>query len=393
MQNTKYTLNIPLFKTHWEESDIEAVKRVITRGTFWADGPEIREFERRIADFVGRKYAVSFNSGTSALQIALLSHGIKGCEVIVPSFTFIATSNPVVLAGGTPVFAESEEETFGLDADDVAKKITSKTKAIILIHYAGCASRDTLKLRELADKHGILLIEDAAESLGASIDGRKVGTFGDSAMFSFCQNKVITMGEGGIIVTNDTPLYEKMKLLRSHGRFEKTDGDYFSSTGDNDYIMLGYNLRLPTMSAALGISQLNNINQVITMRQEHAEFLHQHLSTIPPLKIPKAPEGFNHIYQMYTILLDNKTIRDTLQKCLQENGIMSKVYFNPVHMKTYYIQHFGCKQGDLPFTEALSERVLTLPFYPDLTKQELKHIIFNIKQFFEQNTTEKYNNI
>ncbi|MDD5087138.1 MAG: aminotransferase class I/II-fold pyridoxal phosphate-dependent enzyme, partial [Candidatus Nanoarchaeia archaeon] len=230
---------IPLFKMYHDEEDVNAVSKVIRRGTYWATGPEITEFEKKIADFLNVKYALTFNSGTSALHVLLMAHDIKGKEVIVPSFTFVATANTVILAGGKPVFAESESDTFGLDAEDVEKRITEKTKAIIQLHYGGFPSRDIEKLKEIAEKHNLLLIEDAAESIGSSINGKMVGTFGNSAMISFCQNKVLAIGEGGIIVTNSEDVYEKAKLLRSHGRVELAQ-DYFSSTKDNDYIQPGF---------------------------------------------------------------------------------------------------------------------------------------------------------
>ena len=251
---------MPFFKTYSDKDDIEAIAKVIKRGTNWAVGPEIQEFEYELAKFVGTKYALTFNSGTSALHTLLLACDVKGKEVIVPSFTFIATANAVILAGGIPVFAECESETFGLDAEDVRKKITSKTKAVIPIHYGGCACRDIEKLARLCNDNNLLLLDDAAESLGADVNGKKVGTFGTAAMFSFCQNKIISCGEGGVIVTENPKLYERMKLLRSLGRIEEVEGDYFSSIKDCDYLKVGFNFRMPTMNAALGLSQLRKIN-------------------------------------------------------------------------------------------------------------------------------------
>ncbi|MEK6939899.1 MAG: DegT/DnrJ/EryC1/StrS family aminotransferase, partial [Nanoarchaeota archaeon] len=250
---------VPLFKTYNDEEDVALVSSVIRRGTYWATGPEIQEFENHLATFIGRKYAVSFNSGTSALHALLEAYNIKGKEVIVPSFTFIATANAVVLAGGIPVFAEAEDITFGLDAEDVARRITKNTVAVMPIHYGGCVARDIEKIRDLCVQKGLLLIEDAAQSFGAAMNGIKAGCFGDAAMFSFCQNKVITTGEGGAIVTDSENLYEKLKLLRSHGRVEVAQ-DYFSHTGDNEYVEAGYNFRMPTISAALGISQFKKFS-------------------------------------------------------------------------------------------------------------------------------------
>jgi perosamine synthetase len=380
----KVEWKIPLFKMYSDQEDLEAVSKIIKRGMFWADGPELREFEQKVAEYIGTKHALSFNSGTSALHILLSAYNIKNKEVIVPAFTFISTANSIPMARGIPVFAEIEEETFGLDVEDVKKRITPKTKAIILVHYGGQPARDTKKIRDLAKKNNLLLIEDAAEVFGASIDGKKVGTFGDGAIFSLCQSKIITTGEGGIAITTSKEVNEKMKLMRSHGRVEENDGDYFSQVKDNDYIILGHSLRLPSVSAALGISQLEKIEKIKEMRIKNAEYLTKNLSKIKEIKTPTQVKGFTHLYQMYTIKLKDKETRDNLQKHLKENGIMTKVFFPPIHLKTFYTKKYGFKKGYLPKTEGISERVLTLPMFPHITKEELDKIIDNIKEFFEK---------
>ena len=373
---------IPLFKTYWEEDDIKAVEKIIRRGTYWATGPEINEFERRIAKFIDEKYCASFNSGTSALHALFLAQKITSGEIIVPSFTFIATSNAVVLAGAKPVVAEVESETFGLDVEDVKNKINNKTKAIMPIHYGGLACRDINSLKEIAEDKKILLIEDAAESIGAKIKNTKVGKFGNAAMFSLCQNKIISTGEGGLIVTDSKEIYEKMKLIRSHGRFETKDDDYFSTTKEMDYIQLGYNFRMPTMLAALGMSQFNKIKKIVDMRRKNAEYLNKKLSDIHEIKTPFVPKDFYHVYQMYTIECESNKIRNNLQQFLTKAGIMTKVYFEPTHLKTYYKNEFGYKKGDLPKTEELSKIVLTLPMYPNLTQYEMDYISQKIHEFF-----------
>ncbi|MEF8847736.1 MAG: DegT/DnrJ/EryC1/StrS family aminotransferase [Candidatus Thermoplasmatota archaeon] len=373
---------IPLFKTYWDQEDIDAISKVIRRGTYWATGPEIQEFEQKIAKFVKRKYCMSFNSGTSALHTVLLSYNVTSGEVIVPSFTFISTANAVLLAGATPVFAETEGKTYGLDVESVKEKITSKTKAIIPLHYGGLPSKDIKELKELADENNILLIEDAAESLGSKMDNQMTGSFGDAAMFSFCQNKVITTGEGGIIVTDSKKIYEKMKLIRSHGRVEPKNKNYFSTTKEMDYVDIGYNFRMPTMNAALGISQLKKIDKIINMRREKAKYYHEKLKEIENIMLPTELKNQKHVYQMYTIQLKNKKTRDNLQKHLTKQGIMTKVYFYPIHLKTFYKNKFGYKKEDLPKTEEISEKVLTLPIYPQLTKKNQEHITKNIITFF-----------
>ena len=216
----------------------------------WAAGPDVQAFEQEIAQYIGTKYALTFSSGTSALHAVLMAHSIgRNDEVIVPSFTFIATANSPLFVGAKPVFADIENKTYGLDPVDVNEKITKKTRAIMPIHYGGCPCR-IKELREIADDNNLILIEDAAESFGAKIQDQKVGTFGESAMMSFCQNKIITTGEGGAIVTNSRDVYERMKLIRSHGRLETAD--YFSTTETMDYITLGFNFRISSITAALG---------------------------------------------------------------------------------------------------------------------------------------------
>ncbi len=375
---------VPLFRTYSDQHDIDSVTEVLKRGTFWATGPEIDEFEKKIIKLVGTKYALSFSSGTSALLTLLLACDVKGHEVIIPSFTFIATANAVVLAGGIPVFAECEPDTFGLDVEDVRKKIGPRTKAVIPVHYGGCAARDTVEIVKLCVENNLLFLDDAAESLGASINGKKIGTFGDAAMFSLCQNKVISCGEGGIVVTDDQRIYEKIKLLRSHGRFDLSDSDYFSSTQDADYLEAGYNFRMSTISAALGFSQLDKLDRVVAIRKKMAEFLNQELSGCREIKCPFPPPPHEHLYQMYTITLPDQATRYALQNFLREKGIMTKVYFNPVHLKTLYQTKFGYKENDLPITENLSKKVLTLPMSAAINLEEYNYVVRSVKEFFKK---------
>jgi len=371
---------IPLFKIYWDEEDIKMVSKAIQRGMFWAIGPNIEKFEEMLSRYVGTKYGLVFNSGTSALHAVLLACGIgSGDEVLVPSFTFIATANAPLFLGAKPVFADIEEKTYGLDPGDVKRKITPKTKAIIPIHYGGCPCLIT-ELRQVAKEHNLILIEDAAESLGAIVNGKKVGNFGDAAILSFCSNKVITTGEGGAVVTNNVETYEKLKLIRSHGRAE-TD-NYFSSTEYMDYVAMGYNFRMSDITAALGIAQLEKIDRVIEMRRRNAEMLSTKLSRIAEIGVPHPPDSFFHVYQMYTIRVrEGKEKRDALSSYLAERGIMTKVYFSPLHFTHFYKNElrYAC---ELPVTERLSQQVLTLPMYPTLSEDEIDYIVDTIAAFF-----------
>ena len=375
---------IPLFKIYWDEEDVKAVTDVIKRGTYWATGPEIKEFEKKIADYIGTKYAVAFNSGTSALHAVLLAYDIRqGDEIIVPSFTFISTANAPLFVRAKPVFAEIEDRTYGLDPEDVKEKITKKTKVIMPVHYGGSPCLYIKELKEIAEDCNLLLIEDAAESLGAKIGNEMVGSFGDVTMFSFCQNKVVTTGEGGVILTDSKEIYKKLTLICSHGRVE--GANYFTSSAQVDYVTLGYNFRMPTMIAALGLSQLKKIEEIIEMRRKNAKYYTSYLSKLEGIKLPVTPKDFFHVYQMYTIQVENE-LRDKLKKYLGDKGIFSKVYFDPIHLTKFYREKFDFKEGDLPITEEISKKVLTLPMYPTLKKEEMDYIIGWIRKFYEGET-------
>lgn len=374
-------MEIPLFKMYSDEKDVRAVSDVIKRGSYWAVGPEVEEFEKEMVKYLGIKYTLTFNSGTSALHALLLAHDIKGKEVIVPSFSFVATANTVVLAGGKPIFAEVESETFGLEYNDVINKINKNTKIIMPIHYGGFPARDIEKIINLAKRKKILLIEDAAQSLGSKIKEKMIGTLGDGSIFSFCQDKTLSTGEGGIIATNSEKIYHKLKLIRSHGRTE-VKSDCFLPIKDHDCVEPGYNFRMSSMTAALGISQLKKIGHNIKLRREKGRYLSNSLSRIKEVSVPKELLDTYQVYQKYTIQLESKQKRDRLQNHLTKKGIATKIYFEPIHLKTIYKEKYGLKKGDLPKTEELSSRVLTIPLYPLIKKEELDYIIKMIKDFF-----------
>ena len=374
---------IPLYKIYTDDEDLNLITKIIKRGTYWSMGPEIEELENLIKEYVGANYCLTFNSGTSALHALLLAYKImEGDEVIVPSWSFISTANSVLFVKGIPVFSDIEESNFGLDPKLISQKITSKTKAIIPMDYSGLSCKID-EIKEVAQENKLFLIEDAAEALGASVNGKKVGTLSNSAMFSFCGNKVFTTGEGGAVITDSKEIYEKLKLIRSHGRVDK--GSYFDDSSASQYLALGFNWRMSTITAVLGISQLGKLDKIIKMRQNNAKLISSSLSKIPQIKTPSAPEGYEHIYQMYTIRLPNQIIRDKLQKFLKEKKIFSKVYFNPIHLTDYYKEKFSTKKGMLPVTEKISEQVLSLPIYPNMTSEEKMYLTDSISEFFESN--------
>jgi dTDP-4-amino-4,6-dideoxygalactose transaminase len=375
---------IPLFKTYWDDDDIDRVAETLKSGMNWAIGPNVQEFESLIENYLGTKYAVVFNSGTSALHALLIAYGIgPGDEIIVPSFTFIATVNAPFFVGAKPVFADIEEKTYGLDPGDVTAKINGRTRAIMPIHYGGspCLIEE---LRKIATKHDVLLIEDAAESFGAKWDGKKVGNFGDSAMFSSCQNKVFATGEGGSAVTNDQSIYEKLKLIRSHGRAETAD--YFSSIEYMDYVTLGYNFRMSNILAALGITQIKKVDRLIEIRRNNAAYMSERLSSISGVEIPEFPTEAFHVYQEYPIRIRaGSQTRDSLQKYLAGQGIMTRISFHPIHL-THYYKNVLSYSSHLPVTEELASRALSLPIYPALTEGDMDLIVSKIDKFFKEET-------
>jgi len=324
-----------------------------------------------------------FNSGTSALHASLLAADIKPNDgIIVPSFTFIATTNSVLMANGTPTFADIEEETYGLDPKDLEKRITKTTKAVIPIHYAGLPCKID-EIQKISKKKKILLIEDAAESLGSTINNKMTGSYGDLSILSFAPNKILTTGEGGAILTNSYKLFNKLKLIRSHGRIETQN--YFSSNTKSEYVELGFNWRMSSITAALGISQFHKLKRIISLRRTNANYLSTRLKKFEQIKIPLEPHSYKHVYQLYSIELSTKRIRDELFKFLTKKRIMSKVYFYPVHKSKFYQKFRYSKETHLPVTEKLSEKILSLPMYPNLTKGELKYIINSISEFMENN--------
>ena len=372
---------LPLYKVYTDDEDVNLITKIIKRGTRWAIGPEIEEFENQIKNYVGTDYCLTLNSGTSALHSLLLAHNIqKDDEVIVPSFSFIATANSVLFVGGKPIFSDIEEETFGLDPTKISQKISNKTKAVIPMDYGGSPCK-IYEIKKICDDNNIKIIEDAAEGLGSSINGRKTGSVADSSIFSFCGNKVLTTGEGGAIVTNSKEIFEKVKLIRSHGRVDV--GNYFDNTGDSNYEMFGFNWRMSSITAVLGISQLQKLDKLIKMRQDNANYISSRLSNIQDIITPTTPDGFVSIFQMYTIRLQNKNIRTQLQDFLKKNQIFSKVYFQPIHSTSFYKTNFNSDDNDLEITKKISEQVLTLPMYPNMSMEEKDLLINTIKEFFE----------
>lgn len=361
---------IMLYETYSDEDDVEAVKKVTKRNTWWCKGEEVDEFENKIADYVGTGYAVTFNSGTSALFANLLLNDIENKEVIIPSFTYVATANAVMNAGGKPVFADIERKTFGLDPEDVKEKITDKTAGIIPVHFSGDVCYKIDSLIEIARDNNLFLVEDAAHALGASKKDKNAGTFGDSAMFSLAFNKLISTGEGGILVTDSEGLNDKLRKIREQGK-----------SGGDDIAFPGFNLMMSSMEASLGLSQLNKIDELIEKRRELANEYDRGLEDLP-VQTPKRLDEHYHVFQRYNILCNDKSQRDSLIEYLSENDIPTTISYEPLHLFNFIKENFNWGKGDLTNTEDISSRIVTLPFHPNLTKEKITYITKKIENFF-----------
>lgn len=363
---------IPLFRIDTDERDVANATESIRRGSHWANGPFVEEFEERVAAYLGVEHAVAVNSGTSALVAALVGHGVgEGDEVVVPSFTFIATANAVELAGATPVFADVDPETYGLDPDSVRDCVGPDTVAVLPVHPYGGACRIEA-LTALAEEEDLLLVEDAAEALGADANGETLGTVGDSAALSFCQNKVATTGEGGAVVTDDDEVARRARLYRSHGRASKR---YFDSARTGRYVDLGANLRMADVVAAIGCAQMERVEDLVAGRRAAADRLNRGFETVDGVRPHASPTG-RHVYQLYTVELPGEVDREAVVSRLADRDIASKVYWDPpVHLTEYYLREHDDPRTPLTVTEAVASRVLTLPMFPGLTEEETDRIV------------------
>ena len=376
------TWKLPLYKIYTDEEDVNLITKIIKRGTYWAIGPEIEEFENAIKEYVGCDYCVTLNSGTSALHSTLLAYDIgRGDDVLVPSFSFISTANAVLFVHANPVFTDIENTNFGLDVKSISKNLTKKTKAVIPMDYGGLPCKIE-EIKKLCKENDIILIEDAAEALGSSVNNKKIGSISDTSIFSFCGNKVLTTGEGGAIVTNSKEIHDKIKLIRSHGRVDSIS--YFDNPSESKYLGIGYNWRMSSITASLGLSQLSKLDKLIEMRRNNALKITSRLSKHPEIKTPPEIPEYKNIYQMYTIMLSNEKIRDSLQNFLINKKIFCKVYFKPIHLTSFYKKKYGNIINSLTETENTSKQILTLPIYPNMTAEEIDYLTDSISEFFEQ---------
>ena len=370
-------MKIPLSKPYLDKKELKAVEKTLNSG-WLTHGPKNQEFEELFAKHIGSKYAISLNSCASALFAVIKALNITG-EVILPSFTFVASANAIVTAGAKPIFADIDYQTGNIDPSDIKKRITKETQAIMPVHFAG-QSCQMDKIMKIAKKHKLWVIEDSAEAVGAEYKGKKTGSFGIGC-FSFFPTKNITTGEGGMVTTNDKNLIQKIKTLIGHGIPKLTNQRLKEEKPwHRSAIMPGYNFRMSNILAAIGVEQLKKLNKMNSLRRKHATYFNQKLKNIEQIDLPIEMPKTKHVYQMYTIKLKNGN-RNNLIKKLKQKGIEASVHFDPpVHLQSYYQKNYGYKKGDLPITEKLSNSIITLPIFPDMTKQQLDFIILNIKK-------------
>lgn len=363
---------IPVYKPSIHAREIELVNDCLTSGWISSRGKYVQMFESQLADYIdagssGKGRVVSCSNGTVALHLAMLALGIgQGDEVIVPSFTYIATSNCVEYVGATPVFADCNEDDWNLSICDVKRLITPKTKAIIFVHLYGIPA-DLSELREMCDHSNIFLIEDCAESLGASINNVHCGRAGHISTFSFFGNKTITTGEGGAIYTQVDALYSRALRLKSQGLAESRE--YWHD-------MIGYNFRMTNICAAIGCAQLERIGLILE-RKRHIDSYYRAALSEYPVQFQLINDGISHSAWMTAFILESEEIRDELRSYLRDQSIETRPTFFPIHTMPMYSSSFRL----LPVTDRIARSGLNLPSFPDISKSELQYIVDSIKRF------------
>ena len=361
-----------------DEEDIEEVVNVL-KSDWITTGPKIEEFENALCRYIGCKYAVAVNSGTSALDIAVQTLNLpQGSEVITTPFTFVGTSNAILYNNFKPVFADIEKESRNINPEEIRKKITEKTKAIIYVDYAGQPC-DIEELKEIAVEHDLYLIEDACHAIGAEYKGKKVGNFADMTIFSFHPVKHLTTGEGGVVVTNNEEFYERLKMLRNHG-IDKSALDRFGPKAGWAYDLkfLGRNYRITDFQAALGISQLKKLDEFIRRRGEIVRMYNDAFADVPEIETPVVLPYVKPAWHIYTVLL-NGINRDEFFRKMRERNIGVNVHYIPIYRFSYYQEHFDNNPVDFPVTEDVFNNIVTLPLFPKMTDEEINFVIENTK--------------
>lgn len=375
------TILIPYGRQTIEDDDIQAVVDVL-KSDYLTTGPKIAEFEQIVAEYVGAKYAVAISNGTSALHAACFAAGIgPGDEVITTPLTFAASANCVLYCGGTPVFADVDARTYNIDPEDIKRKITDKTRAIIAVHLAGQPC-DMDEIHSIAREHNLVVIEDGAHALGSVYKGKKIGSLSDMTTFSFHPVKPITTGEGGMIVTDNESLYKKLLLFRSHGitrddsLMNRNDGPWFYQQLD-----LGYNYRITDIQCALGCSQMKKLDRFLKRRKEIVARYNEAFAgcnnIVTPYQLPETESGW-HLYIVQIKKHDRKKVFETLREC----GIGVNVHYIPVYMHPYYQEH-GYENVHCRNAEEVYSHIISLPLYPGLSIEQQEYVIRTLKDICE----------
>ena len=376
---------IPYGHQSISEADVQAVISTL-RSDWITQGPTVERFERAVAEFCGVAHAVAVSSGTAALHAAMAAVGVgPGDEVIVPAMTFVATANCVVYQGATPVFADVGRNDLLMDLASVETLITPRTRAIVAVDYAGQPCNYTA-LREIAKRHGLVLVADASHSLGATDGGRPVGAMADLTTFSFHPVKPITTGEGGMIVTDDETLAARMRAFRGHGidrdvQSRSRDGEWRYDMGE-----LGFNYRLTDIQAALGLTQLASLPYWIGRRQEIARRYDHVFAAIEGVQPLARRADVVHGYHLYVVRLDEAAVglsRAAMFKALRNHGIGVNVHYLPVYWHSYYRDRYGYEAGLCPVAEVAYEEILSLPIYPELSDNGVDRVIAAVEDIVQ----------
>lgn len=369
-------MQIPLAKPDITEREINYVTEVMNSGIL-SIGPKIEQFEKMIATMSNTKYAIAVNSGTSGLHLIIRAMGItKGDEVITTPFSFIASSNCIIFEDATPVFVDIDPYTLNMDIEQIESKITPKTKAIIAVDAFG-QPINMLKLRHIADKYKLYLIEDSAEAIGSEYKGHIAGSLADASIYAFYPNKQITTAEGGVIITNNSKISKLCNSMRSQGRAVTGLWLYHER--------LGYNYRMSELHAAIGIAQLERFSEIMKKRQAVANYYNQKLSGIKSIKLPYiSPDVTFMSWFVYVIRFD-KLVRNNIMDYMMSKGIGCKPYFTPIHTQPYYAETFGFKKGDFPITDSIGDECIAIPFYTSMTTQEVDYVVDIIKKYIQDN--------
>ena len=378
---------LPFHVPSISEEEIQEVTDTLRTGWI-TTGPKTKLFEEKFSKYVGSKYAIAVNSCTAGLHLALVAAGIsQGDEVITTPFTFAATGEVIIHAGAKPVFVDVEPTSLNIDPLKIEKAITTRTKAIMPVHYAGLPCR-MAEILEIASAYNLIVIEDAAHAIGAEYLGKKIGTLGDITVFSFYATKNLTTGEGGMVTTNNEELAEKIRILSLHG-LSRDAWKRYTAEGSWYYEILfaGYKYNLSDIQAAIGLHQLNKFEQFQKTREEYVQIYNQGFKNLPEITLPRN-DGNRHAWHLYVIKLNLDLLnisRNNFIKALSANNIGTSVHFIPLHLHPYYKQKFDFKMGDFPIAEEAFQRVISLPLYPAMTPKDVQDVICIVREILDKN--------